>query len=1108
MWLTSVSIRRPVFILMFVLALVILGLRARSDMQAELYPKIDIPYVTVLTVYPGAGPQEIETLVSKPLEDAVSGIANVKNVTSTSRDGMSVVTLEFELGTNLDAASADVRDKVAAARGNLPKDAEDPTVLKFDVAAQPVITMGMFGRRSAREIRQLADDVVKDRLSRVKGVAAVNVNGGDIREIHVSVDKDRLDAYGLSISQVVAAIASENMNVPAGSVKEAAREYSVRLLGEFKSAKQLAEMRLHIPNQQGGPGANIRLGDIATVSDTVAEPDTYSRLNGRDAVTLAVQKQSDANTVEVADGIKKEMEYLKKILPSDVHMVITTDQSTFVQDSLHDVNESLLEGILLVVVIVFLFLHSGRATFIVGLAIPTSLFATFMPMRAMGFSMNMMTMLALSLVVGILVDDSIVVLENIHRHLKMGESPPEAALNGRSEIGLAAITITLVDVVVFVPIAFMSGIVGQFFRQFGLTIASATLFSLLMSFTLTPMLASRWLKEERDDNGEEPSGFAARLFAKFDSFYASLDRRYRGALAWALQNRLLVVVIGFTSLLVVFAMVLPLGPMRLPAAAVVGTLGLIGVIFSRSRDIAIAFTLAVVGIALLVRFPFGFEMVPDVDRGEFSIGIEMPPGVSLQRTDAVVRQVEQELNKLGKEVQFYSTTVGATSAGGLGGGDQGPQYANISVKLVDLVDQESGFLGFFKRRQRRPIRQVMDQIATDTARLPATAIRLAQASGMGSPGQPIQMEVTGPDLDQINRVARGVAARMSKVPGVVDVQLSWKVGTPEVQVAVDRLRASDYGLTAGQIGAALRTAIAGNTDSKYREAGDEYDIRIWLDKVDRSSVDQIGSIVVGTRGSMPVRLRDVATVQVAPAPNKIERKNRERLITVGANLATGYTLGNVQQAINNVIKDIPLGAVQINPGGTSQIMYESNASMFSALLLSIALVYMLMAALFESMFSPFIIMFALPQAMVGALLALLMTGRTLSIISNIGIIMLMGLVTKNAILLVDYTNTLRSRGLKRNDAILEAGPTRLRPILMTTLAMVGGMFPTAVAATRGAEMRAPMAIAVIGGLLLSTMLTLIVIPVMYTLMDDFVLKLKGLRHRHAPQALESPTGGE
>ncbi len=619
MWLTSVSIRRPIFIIMFVLALVVLGLVSRSKMPRELEPKIDIPYVTVMTTYAGAGPNEMETLISKPIEKAVTSAGNLKNVTSSSQDGVSTVVLEFELGTDLEAAAADVRDKVSAIRQQLPKDADEPKILKLDIASMPIMTVALEGPLSPKEMRILADDIVSERLSKVGGVAGVNPSGGDEREISVAVDKDRLDAYGIGIDKVLTAVRSANLNVPAGSIKEGARDYSIRTVGEYSSAKQIADTRIYVGASGGKPAFMARIGDIADVKDTVAEPDVLTRLNGKPAVVFNIQKQSDANTVDVADGVKRELADMQPILPAGVHPVIAIDTSKFVKDALNDVNHSLLEGVLLVVLIVFLFLHTARATFIVALAIPTSLMATFIPISGFGFTQNEMVLLALSLVVGILVDDSIVVLENIERHLRLREQPKEAAVNGRSEIGLAAITITMVDVVVFLPIAFMGGIVGQFFRQFGVTVAVATAFSLFVSFTLTPMLASRWMRSEaaKEANEEEiHKRFregrprlkdrvdlrAGWLFDVLERFLRGLDRRYRGVLEWALHNRFLTIVIGFVTLLTVFVMVVPHPPpgagpkgMALLAPRIVVALlalmlcGIAAAVDRRSKGLAIGF---------------------------------------------------------------------------------------------------------------------------------------------------------------------------------------------------------------------------------------------------------------------------------------------------------------------------------------------------------------------------------------------------------------------------------------------------------------------------------------------------------------------------------------
>lgn len=1125
MWLTNVSIRRPIFIIMFVLALVVIGLQSRSRMPEEFNPKVDIPYVTVVTTYAGAGPNEMETLISEPIEKAVTSIGNLKNVTSRSQDSVSSVTLEFELGTDLNAATADVRDKVSSIRATLPRDADESKILKLDIAAMPIMTIGLAGSLSAKEMRVLADDVVSDKLAKVGGVAAVNVSGGDEREISVAVDKDRLDAYGIGIDKITTAIRGANLNVPAGSIKEGARDYSIRTVGEYRSAAEIADTRIYIAPAGGRPAATVRVGDIAEVKDTIAEPDVITRLNGKPSVVFNIQKQSDANTVDVAEGIKEELEALEPLLPTGVHPVIAIDQSKFVEDALRDVNKSLLEGILLVVIIVFLFLHTARATFIVAVAIPTSLLATFIPISTFGFTQNQMVLLALSLVVGILVDDSIVVLENIERHLRMREQPEEAALNGRSEIGLAAITITMVDIVVFLPIAFMGGIVGQFFRQFGVTVACATAFSLLMSFTLTPMLASKWMRSEDDKESNEEAmrrrmqmgrgtlkdrvdTAAGFLFGILERFLSGLDRKYRGVLEWALHNRFLTVVIGFMSLLVVLIMAVPLptpeaGPagkmMMIPrvfiALLALGLAALSMLIDKRSKAVALVFGVTMAFIALTIYLPFGVTFFPTVDQGQFGITIRTAPGTSLVQTDKVVRKVEAILEKLPEMKDgYYMTLVGTGSSNVMGGGDNGPQYAVISVKVVD------------KTKRDRSLADIIDWVAQRTASVPgAEMISVAVQSG-GGPGANIQKEVQGQNMDDILKEAGRVSAVMNEVPGTVDVDISFKPSRPERRIVVDRMRAAQLDMSVAQVATAARTAIDGDDTVKFRDSGTEYPIRVHYRKSARDKTSDVENLIIGTRDGSPVYLNDVAQVVYDNSPTKIDRKNRQRVVYVTANLAQGAAMGNVDQAVEAGIKKTPpVPGTSVSSGGATQMMNESFGYMGSALLLAILLVYMLMGALFESFLTPFVIMFSLPQAMVGGLLAMLITGKPMSIVAMIGIIMLMGLVTKNAILLIDYTNTLMSRGKNRHDAILEAGPTRLRPILMTTFAMIGGMMPTALALSEGSETRSPMAICVIGGLILSTMLTLIVIPVMFTIVDDTWHWIKRF-FRPEPALVPNPEG--
>ena len=1042
MWLTNLAIRRPVVILMIFLALIIIGFRSRSGMPVDLYPNVDIPYAIIMTIYPGAGPEEIETLVSKPIEDAVGSVNGMKNLVSNSQEGISVVSLEFELGTDLDAAVSDVRAKVDAARGSLPDDVESPVIQKIDIGAMPVLYLGMSSKRPARELRDLVDDVVKDRLGKMKGVASVTVTGGDIREIQINVDKHRLEAYGLSINQISQALAAGNLNLPSGRITEGSREYSIRTVGEFSSVDEIRKLKVNFPNS----GDRIlSIGDIAEVKDSVAERQENTRVQKAESIGLLIQKQSDANTVEVADGVKEELEAMKDVLPKDVKIAISLDQSDRVREALADVNISLWLGALLAVLIVYLFLHNIRGTFIVAIAIPTSIIATFIPIYFAGFTMNMMVMLGLSLAVGILVDDSIVVLENIYRHLSKGEEPAEAAFNGRSEIGLAAISITMVDVVVFLPIAFMGGIIGQFFKQFGITVATATLFSLFVSFTLTPMLASRWYR--KGEAVEAESGF----FAKFDAFYHQLDAVYRQVLAWALGHRKTVVGVGFGSLVIVLFAVLP---------------------------------------------SLGFEFFPRVDNGQVGVTVEMPTGASLAATDAVVRQVEDVVEKI-PEVENIFTNVGSTRGGHMGGGATGANYGQVMAGLRVKESVLDRFLRPFHKGHALRIRsdqEVAKEIREKVVPIPGGVITVEATQGMGPGGTPIEIELTGSDTTELNAVAQQIKATIAKTEGVLNPDVSWKVGKPEVKATIDRVKAAEMDLSVGEIASALRTSVEGSTETRFRENGKEYDIRVRLNEFDRHDLSDVGRVVVGASDGSPIFLQDVARIEHDTGPTLIERKNRQRKVSVTANLERGFHIGNVQQILIKEIAPIPLGNVQLHWAGEAQEMAENGKHMLGALLLAIALVYMLMAALFESLFNPFIIMFSLPMALVGAIMALAVTGETLSVISMIGFIMLMGLVTKNGILLVDYTNTLRSRGMERNAAILEAGPTRLRPILMTTFAMIFGMLPTALKLGRGSEMRAPMAIAVIGGLIISSLLTLVIIPTLYTIFDDWFGKRK---HRDA-----------
>lgn len=1164
MWLTRLSITRPVTILMLVAALLVIGLKSRSQLPVDLYPDIEFPAVVIVTTYPGTGPEEIETLITKPIEDSASSVNGIDKLSSTSSEGLSMVVIRFELGTDLDTAVSDVRAKLDVTRGILPDDADDPIVIKADTSAMPVLSLSLSSNlRTPLELRDLAEDVIKDRLSQVPGVASVAVSGGDVREIRVEVDQDRLEAHRISITQVVAALKAENLNVPSGNIEEARRTTAVRVLGEFQSPQEILDVR--IPT---ATNPDLRVRDIAEVRDTVAEQTAYTRVNGVPSVAIRVVKQSDGNTVEVVEGVREELDRLTggalsgkrqagakaagpgghkglggaSLIPDDVQITIASDESTFIKETIRDVNRSLLEGAFLAVVIVFLFLHMLRGTFIVSLAIPTSIIATFTVMHILGFSMNMMSMMGLALSVGILVDDSIVVLENIHRHLKMGASPKDAAYRGRSEIGLAAITITTVDVVVFFPIAFMGGMIGQFFRQFGVVVATATLFSLFVSFTLTPMLASRWLKpvDEEETGGQ---GLGARFSAAWDFFYGKVDRFYRGLLAWSLEHGSIAIAIGLMTMVgsIAIAMPKPTWPRLfagLPAmtggvvamtllwlaiARTRGGLGFLakvaGLVLSgmlirfvtkvadmgtpMAGALMVIFLLvimpgtawlrrkdgqrairpllvwaAVMGLAsLLVPGNFRFEFAPTVDRRQFEVTVDYEVGTSLEVTDATARRIEAALldRNLYPEVKSLFTTAGASrTGGGLGafGGDT--DYATISGELEDYVPGKT-------RRTDEIVRDINARFAD----LPGVTVRASSSGGI-THGKPVQIEVTGTDQGQIVTAAYQVAQALKETPGTFAVELSSREGRPELQARIDRERAAQYGVSVAQVATALRASLQGDTTTKYREEGDEYDIRVTLPEAQRDRTDRIPNLVVATTATgRPVYLYEVATLDTAGGPTKLERSERQRTVTVSCELAEGVALGNAQLAINERLAKLQTNGVSVRWVGQAEFMEESNRNMMSALGLSVLLVFMLMAALFESLLSPLIIMLSVPQAMAGAFFALTFTGKSLSMPSMIGMIMLVGLVTKNAILLVDYTNTLRrEHGMERRAALLQAGPTRLQPILMTTLAMIGGMLPTAMALTKGSEMRQPMAIAVIGGLVLSTFLTLLMVPVFYEVMDE------------------------
>lgn len=1040
MWLTKFAINRRVTISMFILGLLILGLVGLSRMPWDLQPKVDFPMVTVTIPYPGASPEEIEQRVVRPVEDQVSIINGVDQVESQAQENIGSIMIRFKYGTNVDVGAADVRDALDRARALFPDEVKTPSLFKLNIASLPVVTMGIMGDRPPRDLRRMVDDTIRPVLGQVPGVAAVSVAGGEEREIQILANRERLDAVQLSIADLARQLNAQNLDMPSGNIKEGVRDYAIRVLGQFTSMQEIRHLRIDTP------AGKLPLTDLAEVRDTVADPSTLARTNLQPAVGIAILKQSDANTVAVVEGVRAKLDLLlgkdgkPGQLPRDVKAVISSDSSERVKEAIYDVRDALLWGALLAALVVFLFLHNFRGTIIVALAIPTCIIATFLPIGlGLGFTLNMMVMLGLALSVGILVDDSIVVLENIDRHLQMGEQPSAAAFNGRTEIGAAAVATTSVDVVVYVPVAMMGGIVGQFFYSFGITVFTCTLFSLLIAFTVTPMLASWWY-QRTDRSTKHSGGLVARFFAAFDRGYTAFEHAYLRLLRPAIRHPFITVGIGYGILILVFLFVAP---------------------------------------------KLGREFFPRSDAGIIGVSVETAVGTRIEETDRIVRIMEQRLSDKAKypEIKDLDSTVGQGSGSFMGTGNQGGRFASLNITLS-------------RRRQRihagqRSDVQLAADLRNDFADLPGATIKVTTGSGMGGPGgSDIEYDILSEDRDRLDNAAAQLVAVLKQTPGFFYVDVSSKPGRPEVDAKIDRLRCADMGLTVVQVASAVRTAFAGDTSAKYREAGDEYDIRVQFDHFNRNKVTDVADLFVGMSkkpdhgDAQPVRLRDVADISMSSGPSRIERYNRQRKVTVSASLTPDMMADRAQKLVEQAASKINIPGVSYTWAGQMQMMKESFGFMGQAMLLSVILVYLVTAALYNSILEPFNVMLTLPMALVGAFLGLYVCGMSISVVAIIGFIMLMGIVGKNAILVVDYTNTLRKRGMSRLQALETAGPHRMQPVLMTTLATIMGMLPTAIALNEGSEWRAPMAVAVIFGLAMSTVLSLVVVPASYCIWDS------------------------
>lgn len=999
--ISEIAIKHPVTTIMMMMTLIILGIISYGKLSVELNPNITFPVVTIRTIYPGASAQEVETLVSKSIEDAVSGINGIDNIRSVSSTGISNVIIEFILEKDVKDASNEVREKVGLIRASLPEEINEPVIARRDFDSMPIISYAISAPYPLDKLTDLVRDTIKPKLEQVDGVAGIDILGGQEREVQVTLEPSLLQKYGLSVSQVSARLKSENLDFPSGTIKTPVYEITIRTMNAFKTADQIANLPIQISG-----GKTIFLKDLGSVKDDFKEIRNRSWFNGQQTVVISVQKQSGANIVQVVQDLNKKLDIVKKTLPPAIKINIGLDTSKFIVQSKDATIEELIIGGILAVIVIFLFLRMMRATLIAAVAIPTSVISTFTMLYWFGFSLNTMTLLALSLVVGILVDDAVVDIENIFRHIQMGKTPYQAAIDATNEIGLAVVTTSFTIVAVFIPIAFMSGMVGLFFRQFGLTVSCAVLISLLVARTLTPTLAAYLLK---------PIAEKERLKGMFEI--------YRSILEWALKHRKI-------------------------------TLG-------------IAILTFVISLPVASLLPTGFQ--PKIDRDEFSVSVSLPSGSTLQQTTAIVKEIARRIKKE-KIVKNILITVG-NSSGTTDGGSVG----------VTLFSKDKG--------RKESVFAVQKRLRKVTESIPGALISFRDMSVVASSSANYSLNISlrGDDLDELQKIADRLIEKLREIPIVTDTNTSSGNPQPEIHIKIDRDRAAVLGISASTISTMLRTASFGDVPSTMHLTNTNVDIRVRFTDETRYDLTKLGNLGIPTNQGVQVPLRTIANITYDNGPTNINRYNRQRQITVYANTIPGMPTGDIVNTMDKEIKNMNLPpTVSVEFLGEAKRMKDAFGALLSALLLAVIFIYIVLASQFEHFSHPFTIMMALPLSFAGAFLALFIANKELSIMSLIGIVMLMGLVTKNSILLVDYTIKLRRNGIPRNEALLIAGPVRLRPILMTTIAMIAGMTPIALGLTPGAEGRSPMAVAVIGGLITSTMLTLVVVPVVYTIMDDII----------------------
>ena len=1004
--LAKVCVEQPVLAVMVNLVFVFLGIVSFSMLTIDLFPEIDIPTVAVTTIWPGANPQEIESQVTKEIEEAVTTISGIKNIESYSLDSVSIVIVEFEFGTDVNFAHIDVKDKVDAIIAQLPDDAESPIAEKFDLGASPVVELIITGDRPLQELYELADKDIKEALSRIRGVASVNILGGEKREIQVNLSKERLKGYGLSITDVVRAVDAGNVSIPAGRIIQPRDEFTVRMEGEFTSLNELRE--LDIFRQSGG---TVKLDELGSVDDASAEKRMTARYGGKEGISLSVIKLNDARPIRLADDVRKTIKVLGAQLPADVKIEVVKDESIKILDSVNDVQTNIIIGIILTSIILYLFLHNLRMTIIVAVVMPTCILSAFFLMRMFGFTLNIMSMLGLGLSIGTLVVNAIVILENVTRRMDEGESAKIAAVEGTKEVTVAVIGSTMTNIFVFIPIAFMSGIVGSFFIEFGLTVVFATIFSLWLSFTMTPMLAAHLLKPT--EKGKIPNLF----FRLWNRAMAGLERGYTRILGWSLR---------YLWVNVLVAIVL-----------------IVGAVFLAGR--------------------LGGEFIPKSNGDFILISVELPPGTTLAETDEITLEMETVL-KGSPEVKEVLTKIGG------GGTKQGVEYAELLVVLPE--------------DHKKHVLEVNDELRSLLEGKFPGVIKQQMLPGDGAD---IRIELLGDEREKLIEIANQVKGIVDKMPELVETKSTVRTGKPEMTFLPDRNRLKDYGITIAEVGQVLSYSLTGITVSTYEEGDEEYDIRVKLAKTDLEVAESVGRILIRTQKGL-VPLLSLGHLVERSSETQIARKDKQNVFAIEANILDG-SLGEIANKIQQQVNQVKLPpGYQIRLGSDAESQVEAYQAISVALVQAIILTYMLLAALLGSYLYPFTIMLTLPLGFVGAVLSMSIFGLTINIFSLLALIMLIGIVVNDAILLLDQTRIFRQHGLPIKEALLKACPLKLRTIIMTNLTIIISMYPQTLGDRGAAIMRATLAGVEIGAIIIQTLCTLTIIPVLYVILDRFSVR--------------------